>query len=163
MNAALLHDIGKIYIPHSILDKNGRLTKLEREMIDLHPYLGYVILSDLGVNEDICRIVLYHHGFSPLCIRELSHYDSSLIYQKASILRTIDSFEALTSDRAYHRGLPSKEVIDVLLSEKNYDATAMEYLKKTAGESGLKESFVRRNGKDLSVESVEELIEGMEL
>ena len=162
-NAALLHDIGKLYIPGNILDKNGRLTKLERELVDLHPYIGYVLLSDLGVDEDICRIVLYHHGFSPLCIRNIAHYDKSLIYQRAMILRTVDSFEALTSDRAYHRGLPEQEAIDILLGEKNYDETAMEYLTKTVSETGLKGSFVCRNGKDISMESVEELIEGMEL
>lgn len=163
MNAALLHDIGKLYIPYNILDKNGRLTKLERELIDLHPYIGYVILTDLGVDEDICRIVLYHHGFKPLCIRDLGYYDNSLIYQKASILRTLDSFEALTSDRAYHRGVPSHDALDILLKENNFDETAMDYLQSVYENDFLKNSAVRRTGKELTIEDVEKLVMGMEL
>lgn len=162
MNAALLHDIGKIYVPHNILDKNGRLTKLERELIDLHPYTGYIILSDLGVDEDICRIVLYHHGFSPLCIREMPYYDYDLIYQKTSILRTVDSFEALTSDRPYHRGLPSKEAIEILFNEENYDATAMEYLRMVS-ESNDSSSAVHRTWKELDVDRIQNIVEGMVL
>ena len=162
MNAALFHDIGKIYVPYNILDKNGRLTKLERELVDLHPYSGYIVLSDLGVDEDICRIVLYHHGFSPLYIRDLPHYNTGLIYQKTCILRTIDSFEALTSDRAYHRGLPSRDAIDILLKEGIYDVTAMEYLKKMS-ESDNEETAVRRKWKELSFEEIENIIKGMEL
>jgi putative nucleotidyltransferase with HDIG domain len=163
MNAALLHDLGKLYIPHNILDKNGRLTKLERELIDMHPYIGYTLLSDLGVDEDICRIVLYHHGFKPLHIKELDYYDYSSIYQKASILRTVDSFEALTSDRSYHRGVPSKEAINILLREKNYDDTAMEYLIQVSSDKGMRSSAARRGGRDISLECVERLIDKMDL
>lgn len=163
MNAALLHDVGKLYMPGMILDKNGRLTRLEREMIDLHPYIGYTMLTDLGVDEDICRIVLYHHGFKPLCIREPEYYDCSLIYQKACILRTVDSFEALTSDRSYHRGVPSKEAIEILLNENNYDKVAMEYLKIASADEKYKDSAVKRQGRDVSIESVESMIIKMDL
>jgi len=163
MNAALLHDLGKLYIPHNILDKNGRLTKLERELIDMHPYIGYTLLSDLGVDEDICRIVLYHHGFKPLHIRDLEHYDYGCIYQKSSILRTVDSFEALTSDRSYHRGVPSKDAINILLREKNYDEVAMEYLIKASSNISMKSSAVRRGGHDISFECVEKIIDRMDL
>lgn len=163
MNAALLHDVGKLYISNNILDKNGRLTKLERDLIDLHPYIGYKLLADIGVREDICRIVLYHHGFNPLYIRDLEYYDYSSIYQRASILRTVDSFEALTSDRSYHRGVSSKEAIKILLREKNYDETAMEYLIKISSDKNMKSSAVRRGGQDISFECVNKLIDKMEL
>ena len=45
MYASILHDIGKIYIPFNILDKNTRLTKLERQIIDLHPYICLLYTS----------------------------------------------------------------------------------------------------------------------
>lgn len=109
MYAALFHDVGKIYTPFNILDKNERLTKLERQIIDLHPYIGYSMLSELGIDEDICRIILYHHGTQPLTIQDVGHYDKDSVYEKALILHTIDAFEALTSDRPYHRGVISKE------------------------------------------------------
>ena len=76
MYAALFHDVGKIYTPFNILDKNERLTKLERQIIDLHPYIGYSMLSELGIDEDICRIILYHHGTQPLTIQDVGHYRS---------------------------------------------------------------------------------------
>jgi len=163
MNAALLHDIGKLYIPHKILDKNGRLTKLERELVDLHAYIGYMILSDLSVDEDICRIVLYHHGFKPLHVRDVEYYDSSLIYQKACILRTIDSFEALTSDRSYHRGVTAEKALEILLDENNYNECAMEYLQTVVNDDCLEESVVRRSGKYPSLDDVNELLETMDL
>lgn len=103
MYASILHDIGKIYIPFNILDKNTRLTKLERQIIDLHPYIGYSMLSELGVDEDICRIILYHHT-ATVNNSDVGHYDKDSIYAKALMLHSIDAFEALTSDRPYHRG-----------------------------------------------------------
>ena len=66
--AALLHDIGKVYISRKVLDKVSPLTGLEREIISLHPYYGYKILKDYDINEDVCRLVLYHHGMDPLCL-----------------------------------------------------------------------------------------------
>ena len=80
MCAALFHDIGKAYVPFDILDKKERLTGLERELVDLHSYFGYCMLNSIKVEEDICRIVLYHHGFRPLTIRDLGHYDNNNVY-----------------------------------------------------------------------------------
>ena len=121
MCAALFHDIGKAYVPFDILDKKERLTGLERELVDLHSYFGYCMLNSIKVEEDICRIVLYHHGFRPLTIRDLGHYDNNNVYEKAQMLHTIDAFEALTSDRPYHRGLPSKEALKILVREGKFE------------------------------------------
>lgn len=164
MYAGLLHDIGKLYIAHNIIDKNDRLTKLERELVDLHAYIGYMILSDLSVDEDICRIVLYHHGFKPLCIRDVEHYNNSLIIQKACILRTIDSYEALTSDRAYHRGLSEIKAIELLKKDNDYNKTAMDYLEAVIYDNSLHdESVVLRSGNIMSAEEVEDFIDTMDL
>lgn len=53
MYAAMFHDVGKMYIPFNILDKNIRLTKLERQIMDLHPYIGY---TQSYHNLDLMRI-----------------------------------------------------------------------------------------------------------
>lgn len=144
MCASLFHDIGKTYIPFNILDKNSRLSKLERELIDLHPYIGYKILSDLGVDEDICRIVFYHHGFRPLTIHDVGYYDKNAVYEEACILHTIDVFEALTSDRPYHRGCPSQEALHILMREGGYDARTLEYITAAIESKEMESSAVHR-------------------
>ena len=164
MYAAIFHDVGKIYVPFNILDKNRRLTKLEREIIDLHPYIGYSMLSELGMNEDICRIVLYHHGVRPLTIHDVGYYDKNNIYEKALILHTVDAFEALTSDRPYHRGITSKEALKILTREGGYDPKVLEYITEVAGQEDIGTSAIHRMGQeDNKFEFVKELIMGMEL
>ena len=79
------------------------------------------MLSELGIDEDICRIILYHHGTQPLTIQDVGHYDKDSVYEKALILHTIDAFEALTSDRPYHRGVISKEALKIMTRGEKYD------------------------------------------
>ena len=150
MVAALFHDLGKLYIPFNILDKADRLSPLERELIDLHPYIGYKMLSGLGVCEEICRIVLCHHSFRPLTIQDVGYYDNDEMYNKAVILHTIDSFEALTSDRPYHRGLPPKEAIQILGREGYCDDKTLEYIKEMAYKEDAGISVVNRTNHDKS-------------
>lgn len=144
MYAALFHDVGKIYTPFNILDKNERLTKLERQIIDLHPYIGYSMLSELGIDEDICRIILYHHGTQPLTIQDVGHYDKDSVYEKALILHTIDAFEALTSDRPYHRGVISKEALKIMTRGEKYDKRVLEYITEVSSKEEMGESAIHR-------------------
>ena len=113
--AALLHDIGKIYISPTILDKKEGLSSLERELIDLHAYIGYSILHGFDIDEDIW----YHHGSTPITISPIEKYNSEEIYEKAKMLHTIDVFEALTSDRPYHRGMSAKDALSIMKDEKD--------------------------------------------
>jgi len=165
MSAALFHDIGKLYVPFNILDKSGRLTNLERELIDLHPYIGYTILSDLGVREDVCRIVLYHHGFRPLTIHNIGYYDKDNIYEQSVILRTIDHFEALTSDRPYHRGVTSQDALDTLVREGDYNDSVLNYITETSsGRCMKKNSAVHRTNRPQEEQkTINELIMNMDL
>lgn len=156
MTAALFHDIGKLYIPFNILDKSNRLSSLERELIDLHPYIGYKMLSELGVNEDVCRIVLYHHSFKPITISDVGYYDKEDIYENAVILHTVDSFEALTTDRPYHRGLPTKDALQIMEREGNYNKKALEYIMSASSEED-ESSAVNRSShspRDLSLTNI---------
>lgn len=164
MYAALFHDVGKIYTPFNILDKNERLTKLERQIIDLHPYIGYSMLSELGIDEDICRIILYHHGTQPLTIQDVGHYDKDSVYEKALILHTIDAFEALTSDRPYHRGVISKEALKIMRGEK-YDKKVLEYIMEISSKEEMGESAIHRMYQKESnrIDFVKDLIREMEL
>lgn len=95
------------------------------------------MLNSIKVEEDICRIVLYHHGFRPLTIRDLGHYDNNNVYEKAQMLHTIDAFEALTSDRPYHRGLPSKEALKILVREGKYGQRTLEYITEVSSKDEI--------------------------
>lgn len=102
--SAFVHDIGKYYIPATILDKRGSLTSLEREIIDLHPYIGYCILDGAGVCEEIKHTVLCHHGMQPKALKPLPACRGR-VEELAEMLKTLDVFEALTADRPYRRGI----------------------------------------------------------
>lgn len=125
---ALLHDIGKIYIPNVILDKVGRLDAIEREIINLHPYIGYRILENAGVDETICRIVLYHHGINPTIINDICECNDKHILEMAGLLHSIDVFEALTSDRPYHRGVPAREALRIMVNEGKHHPDVIKYI-----------------------------------
>lgn len=164
MCAALFHDLGKLYVPFNILDKNCRLTNLEREIVDLHPYIGYTMLSDVGVNEDICRTVLYHHGFRMNTLRDLGYYDKNSIYEDSLILHTIDAFEALTSDRPYHRSISAKEALEILKREGKFEIKTLNYIESIIEKGADKGSaVVKVNPIHFEREFVQKMIAGMDL
>lgn len=114
--AGLLHDIGKIGIPESILNKQGSLTAKETEMMHEHPAIGSTILLPIKELEEPLKGVKYHHerydgsGYP----EGLKGEDIPLI---AAVIAVADSFDAMTTDRPYRRGLTKeKAVIEI---EKN--------------------------------------------
>jgi putative nucleotidyltransferase with HDIG domain len=100
---ALLHDIGKIGIPDSILKKKGPLTAIEREIIKDHPLLGYKLIEGFSFLQRASQVVLYHHEhFSG------QGYPYGLagedIPLEARIFSLADTVDAITSDRPYRKG-----------------------------------------------------------
>jgi len=100
---ALLHDIGKIGIPESILKKKGPLSLIEREIIKDHPLLGYKLIEGFSFLERAAQVVLYHHEhFAGM------GYPYGLageqIPLEARIFSIADTVDAITSDRPYRRG-----------------------------------------------------------
>ena len=104
--AALLHDIGKALIPDEIVQKPGKLTKSEREIIDLHAQLGYEILKTTDVDFDIMEAVRLHH--TPIC-----KDNGNLI---AHILSVVDVFSALKEERAYKTAMTNAEAFSIMTS-----------------------------------------------
>lgn len=127
--AALVHDIGKLYIPKIILDKRSGLDALEREVIDLHPYYGYRILEMHGVDEVVRRIVLYHHGMNPKVLAVMPEFDDSKVAERAMMLHTLDVFEALTTDRPYKRRMSVECACAWMEQGPEYHAEALAYLR----------------------------------
>jgi putative nucleotidyltransferase with HDIG domain len=112
-SAAPLHDIGKIGIRDNILNKPGRLTDEEFEQIKAHPLIGVNIVSPLGMDPEEQAIIRNHH----------ERWDSrgypdglggETIPKLARILSVADSFDAMSSNRAYRKSLPFSTCIQEL-------------------------------------------------
>lgn len=100
----LLHDIGKIGIPDEILNKTGRLTDEEFEIIKSHPAKGAEILKDVTMIPHLVEGAKYHHEKF-----DGSGYNEGLIGKQiplfARIIAVADTFDAMTSSRCYRTGL----------------------------------------------------------
>jgi putative nucleotidyltransferase with HDIG domain len=107
---ALLHDIGKVAVSGRILTKADRLTPDEYEVVQRHPGTGAFVVSGVSFLHDVVPEILYHHER-----RDGTGYPSRLsgddIPFEARVLAVADTFEALTSDRPYRRGLSHQEAL----------------------------------------------------
>lgn len=114
--AGYFHDLGKLAIPNSILEKPGRLTKEEFEIVKQHTYFTYTILSSIGGLEQIAEWAAFHHekldgsGYP-------FHVDMEKISIGARIMTVADIFTALFEDRPYREGLSQKKIADILQSQ----------------------------------------------
>jgi HD-GYP domain-containing protein (c-di-GMP phosphodiesterase class II) len=108
--AGLLHDIGKIGIPEAILNKNGPLDNEEQKRMKEHPLVGATILNPIKELENAILGVKYHHekydgsGYP----EGLKGKDIPLL---AAIIAVADTFDAMTTDRPYRRGLTKDEAV----------------------------------------------------
>ena len=101
--AGILHDIGKIGVPDSILGKPGRLTEEEMDQMRRHPELGARILVG-GELDDVREWILAHHE-RPDGTGYPKGLTSKEIPLEAAILAVGDAYEAMTSDRVYRRSI----------------------------------------------------------
>ncbi|MFN3789634.1 HD-GYP domain-containing protein [Massilia sp.] len=107
----LLHDTGKALVPDTILNKQGRLTDEEFDIIKRHPRDGYEILvktPEIGAIP--LDITLHHHER-----RDGSGYPDKQaeggISELAQMAAIVDVYDAITSDRCYHKGMPAAEAL----------------------------------------------------
>lgn len=103
--AGLLHDVGKIGVPEAVLQKPGRLTPEEFELIKRHPEIGARILQDVKQIQGIIPGVLHHHERY-----DGKGYPGGLAGEAIPLMGRIiclaDCFDAMTSSRTYRKGLP---------------------------------------------------------
>jgi PAS domain S-box-containing protein/putative nucleotidyltransferase with HDIG domain len=110
--AGIIHDVGKIQVPAEILSKPGQLTKLEFDLIKIHPEVGYDLLKGIEFPWPIAQIIYQHHervdgsGYP----RRLKGKD---ILLEAKIIGIADVIEAMSSHRPYRPALG----LDVSLKE----------------------------------------------
>jgi len=120
--AGLVHDIGKTLIPREIINKKGKLSKDEFEIIKKHPTHAYKALVKSKELNHIANIVLQHHeridgkGY-PLGLKA----DDILV--ESRILSIVDAYDAMTSHRPYRKKLTKEEAIQEIKSNigKQFD------------------------------------------
>ncbi|NMB19377.1 MAG: diguanylate cyclase [Firmicutes bacterium] len=107
---ALLHDIGKVAISESILDKSGPLTAEEWDVMKRHCEIGYRIVASSPDLLDVAEGVLYHHERW-----DGGGYPHGLVGEDipiaARIVALADAFDAMTSDRPYRKALSRKDAL----------------------------------------------------
>ena len=120
LRAAMIHDIGKIGIPDAILAKPAKLTPHERRIIEQHPLIAVRILEKMTFLEQEIAIIRHHHekwnghGYP-------DGLSNSAIPLGARIMAIADTFDALTSNRTYHKARSVAEAIEILVDSSGYD------------------------------------------
>ncbi len=111
---ALLHDVGKIGMPESILNKPAALTPEEFEIVKEHPVRGSEILSNIPDLREVERVVRHHHeridgaGYPD----RLSGFGIPL---HARVVAVVDTFDAITTTRSYHRAKSPEHAFRIMV------------------------------------------------
>jgi putative nucleotidyltransferase with HDIG domain len=120
--AALLHDVGKLAIPEHILNKPGRLTPAEFEIMKRHAPIGADILAVIGLPYAVAPIVRHHHESW-----DGTGYPDGLAGDRipigSRIIAVVDCFDALTSDRPYRPRMDDRDALQIVSDRrgKMYD------------------------------------------
>jgi putative nucleotidyltransferase with HDIG domain len=134
--AALLHDLGKLAVPNTILDKPGKLTDEEFAIVKQHPRLSKEILARIKSFQEMAEIAGAHHerlngtGYPD----QLHAEDLSL---EAKLVAVADFYRALVEDRPYRAGMSHPEAMSILekaaLDERCVSALDLAWRKSAAG------------------------------
>ena len=119
--AGLLHDIGKVNIPHYILTKPGKLTPEEREIMNRHPTDGARIIIETEDQLDLAAVVAYEHhmmidggGYPTMKFRRDCHYASKIVH-------ICDVYDALRTKRPYRDAWSSGRVLAYVFEKANIE------------------------------------------
>lgn len=131
----MLHDVGKMKVPQEILNKPASLSPEEFDEVKKHTLLGYDFLKKHGgVDEQICSVAMNHHermngdGYP-------HHAESQRLSLYDRIIAIVDSYDAMTSDRCYHKGIPASQALSILYKEQtnHYDAELVQQFIQMVG------------------------------
>ena len=135
---ARLHDIGKIGIPDTVLQKPGKLTEDEYALIRLHPQIGKKILEKVERLQKYLPIVELHHeaydgGGYPYGL------DGQSVPVGVRIVHVVDVFDAITSDRAYRKARSREDMVAIMSSEsgKQFDPAVLAAFLETLNKGKL--------------------------
>lgn len=137
--SALLHDVGKIAIDDKILKKPAPLTEEEYEIMKTHPQKGYKIMSQIPAMRDFLPGMYMHHEMV-----NGQGYPQGLkgdeIPLQAKIISVADSFDAMTTDRPYQKGMQMEEALSIIKSYVGirYDGKVVEALIRACEEGKIR-------------------------
>ncbi|OYV66756.1 MAG: hypothetical protein B7Z72_10765, partial [Gemmatimonadetes bacterium 21-71-4] len=121
---AYLHDLGKVRVPHEVLNKRGPLTADEFAIVKMHPVWGVDLLADVEFPWPIKPIIRWHHekydgtGYpDALCGDEIP--------LSAQIVGVADVYDALTTTRAYRESLPHETALQVMAECRSWWSPAV--------------------------------------
>ena len=121
VQASLIHDIGKIFIPKEILNKTGRLTLNERKIIELHNKLSFEILITTNLNQKVAHLAWQHHDYE-------NSFKRTMLNQ---ILMIADIYSALKETRPYRKALnnlTAKTILYDMGASGKFDVGYIRYL-----------------------------------
>ncbi|SET48265.1 HD-GYP domain-containing protein [[Clostridium] polysaccharolyticum] len=145
----LLHDIGKLLVPHEIIQKPTALTAAEYKVIKTHSYKGYDIMKDQPIDMRIKLCALMHHE---RC--DGSGYPNQLkgdeIIEFAKIVAIADTYDAMTSARAYRAPMCPFEVINIFETEglHKYDPHILLTFLHEMAETYIHSNVILNNGQE---------------
>jgi len=159
--AGLLHDLGKLAVPAEILEKPGKLTKQEFDIVRRHTYYTFHILEPLKIL-DVVRVwgAFHHermdgHGYP-------FHLEENELPLGSRIVSVADIFTALTEDRPYRAGMQGGEALQVLTdasSHNRFDSQVVEILRQNLHVVDA----VRREAQASAVEEYRQFIDNSKL
>ena len=115
-DAAYLHDIGKALIPEDILNKNGKLTPLETEIMHRHSVLGYELLKESNIDKTTLNLIKNHHQNAKRTGYPFAdkNFNADLNLQ---IVAMADKYSALTEKRAYKDQLDRETALTIIYKD----------------------------------------------
>ncbi|MDY0745674.1 HD-GYP domain-containing protein [Paucibacter sp. R3-3] len=134
--AGLLHDVGKAGIEDAVLNKPGKLTDDEYASIKLHPQVGEQLLRDAGYEDDASLDVVRHHHERMDGRGYPDGLQSSQISQLARMGAVTDVYDAVTSQRVYHRAISPTAALQMLMKsskEGHFDSAVVNAFVQTIG------------------------------
>ena len=142
--SGIVHDIGKVAVPESVLLKPGPLDAAERKIMEQHTIVGERICAPMKSFRSVLPIIRSHHekqdgtGYP-------DHLKGDEIPLTARILQTVDIYDSLTTDRPYRKALSPEKALEIMWEETRrgwWDADLVSALEELLAESPLELSAV---------------------
>jgi putative nucleotidyltransferase with HDIG domain len=143
----LVHDVGKLRIPDTILNKPGKLTPEERVVIEMHPVSGYDLCKRLGFMPEELSVIRSHHEKW-----DGSGYPDRLAGEQIPLLARVtavaDVYDALTSSRSYRKAMSHEAAMEIIVKEsgRHFDPLCVQaWVRLVSEQPGFFEETVRHS------------------